>query len=62
MGNVQNTIAKNIRICAKSKRWRNADIRERRMAVGREQWTRRNLEENIREKEELQEVNSTVHK
>jgi len=36
MGNVLNATAKKIRICTKSKRWWNADIRGRRKVVRRE--------------------------
>jgi len=36
MSSVLNSTAKKIRICAKSKRWWNADIKERRKAVARE--------------------------
>jgi hypothetical protein len=43
-----------ILICAKSKRWRNADIRERRKAVGREKRRRRNSEEAAKAKAEFQ--------
>jgi len=54
MGNVLDATAKKIRICAKSKRWWNADIRERRKAVGREKRRRRNSEEAAKAKAELQ--------
>jgi len=36
MSSILNATAKEIRICAKSKRWWNPDIKERRQAVGRE--------------------------
>jgi len=45
---VLNATAKTIRICARSKRWRNADIQQRRRTVGRERRTRRNSEEAAR--------------
>jgi len=54
MGNVLDATAKKIGICAKSKRWWNADIRERRMAVGRKKRRRRNLEEAAKAKAEFQ--------
>jgi len=54
MGNVLDATAKKIRICAKSKRWWNADIRERRKAVGREKRRRRNSEEAAKAKAEFQ--------
>jgi len=54
MGNILDATAKNIRICAKSKRWWNADIRERRKAVGREKRRRLNSEEAAKAKAELQ--------
>jgi len=54
MGNVLDATAKNIRICTKSKRWWNADIRERRKAVRREKRTRRNLEEGAKANAEHQ--------
>ena len=41
-GNVLDTTAKKIRICARSKRWWNTDIKKRRQAVGREKRRRRN--------------------
>jgi ribosomal protein L10 len=41
MSNVIDATAKKITICAQSKRWWNADIRERRKAVGREKRRRR---------------------
>jgi hypothetical protein len=37
ISSVLNTTAKKIRICARSKRWWNADIKERRYVLGREQ-------------------------
>jgi hydrogenase maturation factor HypF (carbamoyltransferase family) len=54
MGNVLDATAKKIRICARSKRWWNADIKKRRQAVGREKRRRRNSEEAARAKVELQ--------
>jgi len=54
MGNVHDAMAKKIRICATSKRWWNADIRERRKAVGREKRRRRNSEQAAKAKAELQ--------
>jgi len=54
MGNVLDTTAKKIRICARSKRWWNADIKKRRQAVGREKRRRRNSEEAASAKAELQ--------
>jgi hypothetical protein len=56
MSSVLNSTAEKIRICAKSKRWWNADIKERRNAVGREKQRRRNLEETARAKAELQKL------
>jgi len=51
MGNVLNTTAKKIRICARSKRWWNANIKKRRKV---EKWRRRNSEKAARAKAELQ--------
>jgi len=56
MGNVLDATAKKIRICAKSKRWWNADITERRKAVGRDKGSRRNSEEAAKAKAELQKL------
>jgi hypothetical protein len=56
MSSVLNTMAKKIRICARSKKWWNADIKERRRTVGREKKRRRHLEEAAREKAELQKL------
>jgi DNA-binding HxlR family transcriptional regulator len=53
MSIVLDATAKKIRICAKSKRWCNADIKARRKAVGREK-RKRNLREAARAKAELQ--------
>jgi len=53
MGSVLDTTAKKIRICARSKRWWNADIKKRRQRVGREKRRRRNSEEAARAKFEL---------
>jgi len=54
MGSVPDTTAKKIRICARSKRWWNANIKKRRQAVGREKRRRRNSGEAARGKAELQ--------
>jgi hypothetical protein len=54
LSSVLNPKAEKIRICAKSKRWCNADIKERRKAVGREKCRRRNSEEAARAKAKLQ--------
>jgi hypothetical protein len=52
MSSVLNATAKKIRICAKSKRWWNAEIQERRYTVGREK-TRENSCEVARAKAQL---------
>jgi hypothetical protein len=54
MRSVPDCTARKIRICAKLKRWWNADIRERRKAVGREKRRRQNLEEAGKMKAEFQ--------
>ena len=54
MGNVLDTMAKKITICAKSKRWWNADICERRKVVGWEHRRRWNSEEAAKVKAEFQ--------
>jgi len=54
MRNVLDATAEKIRICANLKRWWNADIRERRKAVGRKKRRRRNSEEAAKAKAELQ--------
>jgi len=54
MGSVCEATAKNIRICARAKRWCNTDIKERRRTVGRERRRRRKSEEAARAKAELQ--------
>ena len=54
LGIILDATAKTIRICAKSKRWWNANIRERMMAVGREKRSRRNLAEAAKTKAEFQ--------
>jgi len=54
MRNVHNATAKMVKICAKSMSWWNADIRARRMAVGREKCRRRHLEEAAKAKAEFQ--------
>ena len=56
MSSVLNATAKKIRICARSKRWWNADIKERRRMVVRERRSRRNSEEAARAKAELQKL------
>ena len=53
MSSILNASAKKIRICARSKRWWNADIKGRREAVGREE-RRRNSEEAARAQAKLQ--------
>jgi hypothetical protein len=53
MSSILNATAKKIRICAKSNRWWNPDIKERRKADGREQ-RRRNSEGAARPKAKLQ--------
>jgi len=54
MRSVLDATANTIRICARSQRWWNADIKERRRTVGRERRRRRNSEEAARAKAELQ--------
>jgi hypothetical protein len=54
MSSVLDTTAKKIRICARSKRWWNADIKEKRRTVGRERRRRRHSEEAARAKAEIQ--------
>jgi len=54
MGNVLDATAEKIRICDKSKRWWNADIRERRKEGGRETKGKRNMEDAAKAKAELQ--------
>jgi hypothetical protein len=49
-----NATAKKIRICARSKRWWNADIKERRRTVGRERRRRRHTDEATRATAQLQ--------
>jgi len=56
MGIVLNTTAKRIRICAKSKMWLNANIKERRKVVGGEKRWRRNLQEAAWAMAELQKL------
>jgi len=53
-GNVLEATAKKIRICTRSKRWWNANIKKTKKAVGREKRRRRNLEETARANAELQ--------
>jgi len=54
MRSVLDATAKRIRICARSKSWWNADIKERGWTVGRERRRRRKSEEAARAKAELQ--------
>jgi hypothetical protein len=54
MSSVLNATAKKIRVCAKSERWWNADLKEMRKAVGREKRRRQNSGEAARAKAELQ--------
>jgi len=56
MSSVLDATANKIRICARSKRWWNADIKERRRTVGRERRRRRHSEEAARAKAELQKL------
>jgi hypothetical protein len=54
MSSILDSTAKKIRICARSKTWWHADIKERRRMVVRESRRRRNSEEAARTKAELQ--------
>ena len=54
MSSVLDATAKKIRICATTKRWWNADIKERRRTVGRERRRRWYSEEAARAKAELE--------
>jgi hypothetical protein len=54
MSSVLDATAKKIRICASSKRWWNADIKERRRTVGRESRRRRHSDEATPKKAESQ--------
>jgi len=54
MGNGFDAVAKKIRICATLMRWWNADIKERRKAVGREKRMRQNSEKPAKLNAELQ--------
>jgi len=54
MSSVLDTTVKKIRICDRSKRWWNADIKERRRTVARERRRRWHSEEAARAKAELQ--------
>ena len=54
VSSILNAMAKKIRICAKSKRWWNADIKDRRKVVRREKGRRENPEDAARAKAELQ--------
>jgi len=56
MGSILDATAKKIRICARSKRWWNTNIKKRRQAVGREKSRRQNSDEAARAKAELQKV------
>jgi len=56
MGSVLDAMAKEIRICARSKRWWNVDIKTRRQVVGREKRERRNSEVAGRAKAELRKL------
>jgi hypothetical protein len=60
MSSILDTMAKKIRICARSQRWWNANIQERRKTVGRERRRRRNSEEAAEAKAELQRVEPAV--
>jgi len=53
IGNIPNAMTMKIMICAKSKMWWNANIRERRMMVGRENRRRQNSDEAARAEAEL---------
>jgi len=53
MSCVLDAMATKCRICARSQRWQNTDIEERRMTVGREKRSKRNTEEATCEKAEL---------
>ena len=54
MSSVLDATATKIRICARSNRWLNANIKERRRTVGRERRRRQHSEEAVRTKAELQ--------
>jgi len=54
MSSVLDATAEKIRICARSKRWWNADIKERRRTVGRERRIRLHSEDAAQAKAELQ--------
>jgi len=54
MSSVPDAMAKKIRMCARSTRWWNADMKERSGMVGRERRRRWNSEEAARAKAELQ--------
>jgi hypothetical protein len=54
IGNVLDATAKKISICAKSKTWWNADIRERRKADGREKRKRQTSQEAAKAKADFQ--------
>jgi len=56
MSSILDATAKKIRICARSKRWWNADIKERRRTVGRERRRTRHSDEAARAKAELQKL------
>jgi len=54
MSSILDTMAKKIRNCARSNRWWNADIEDRRRTVGRKRSRRRHLEDAARATAELQ--------
>jgi hypothetical protein len=56
MGSVLDATTKKIRFCARSKRWWNADIKERRRSGERERRRRQHAEEAHRAKAELQKL------
>ena len=56
MGNILDATAKKIKICARSKRWWNANIKKRRKAVGREKRRTLSSEEAARAEAELQKL------
>jgi len=53
MSRVLDATAKKIKICARSNRWWNANIKERGRSVGRERRRRRNTEQAARRRAEL---------
>jgi len=56
MSSILDATPKEIRICARSKRWWNADIEQRRRTVGRERRRRRHLEDAAQAKADLQKL------